>query len=147
MSSCLSKPLRLRNGEIALVDADEFDRVSQYEWRRSSLGYAQRYLGNQRYQYLHRFILGEPSTEQQRRVIDHVNGDRLDNRKANLRIVDKATNSFNAGTSKRNTSGVRGVSRSGRLWRARIRRNGVNVELGAFADRNRAIAARRAAEA
>jgi hypothetical protein len=55
---------------------------------------------------LHRFIMGSPEG----RIVDHKNGNRLDNRKRNLRICGIGENNFNLGKSRRNTSGYKGVS-------------------------------------
>jgi len=81
--------------------------------------------------------------------IDHINGDRADNRLANLRL---ATRTMNNGNSKRrtdNTSGHKGVywnAQRGK-WQAKIRRKGVEKHLGLFDDKAAAAAAyRRAAE-
>lgn len=66
--------------------------------------------------------------------IDHINGDRADNRISNLRICDNAQNNWNKGVSKANSSGFKGAfldKRDGR-WAARIRVRDVIVTLGRF---------------
>lgn len=81
--------------------------------------------------------------------IDHENGDRLDNRIANLRAVPKAENAKNKRMSSRNASGVTGVrlfKRTGR-WAADIQSDGVRKHLGYFENISDAIAARKEAEA
>lgn len=143
MSSSTSRAITLRDGEMAVVDAEDFDRISQYQWRLCCLGYVVRYIGHQSYQYLHRFILREPATRGQRVVIDHINRDRRDNRKSNLRRVSKSENSLNGGLSKRNKSSRRGISRCGQMWRARVRIEGVNYELGRFSTIAAAAVARK----
>jgi hypothetical protein len=81
--------------------------------------------------------------------IDHINGDRADNRIANLRVVDFVGNARNRKAGKNNSSGVIGVGWSSRhrKWRASIRHHGELIYLGAFASKDDAIAARRDAEA
>lgn len=81
--------------------------------------------------------------------IDHINGDKSDNRLSNLRVVDRVTNSQNQARSARNTSGVTGVHRLRRsgLWLASIRVDGRSVRLGQFADFSEAVSARKRAEA
>lgn len=83
--------------------------------------------------------------------IDHINGDRTDNRIANLRLVSELENARNAKIRKDNTTGVSGVlfRHDGRAkpWTAQIRSNGKHVGLGSFRTREEAVNARRNAEA
>lgn len=74
-------------------------------------------------------------------VIDHVNGDTLNNRIENLRIATKSQNSFNA-KPRKNTAGVKGVSKSGKLWVARIMINGRSINLGTHQTKGLAAVAR-----
>lgn len=80
--------------------------------------------------------------------VDHVNGDRGDNRWVNLVEADAFSNSRNQGIRKDNTSGVRGVtySRNSDKWVARISHLGSRISLGYFPDKVDAIRARRLAE-
>jgi len=64
--------------------------------------------------------------------IDHINGDRKDNRIENLRACTKRQNSGNAKLSVRNSTGYRGVSKSGNGFRALICRRGKLQHLGVF---------------
>jgi hypothetical protein len=79
--------------------------------------------------------------------IDHINGDRSDNRIGNLRSVTLEQNSRNCKRSALNTSGVCGVSwcKMQNTWRAYIRVNGKRKHLGRFVKIEDAIAARKAA--
>lgn len=81
--------------------------------------------------------------------IDHINGDRADNRLVNLRSVSHAENMKNRWQSKRNTSGVTGVHwlAKNRKWAATIGTEGQLVYLGCFTDIADAVTARKAAEA
>lgn len=80
--------------------------------------------------------------------VDHVNGDRSDNREVNLRAVTRAENSRNAAKPARNTSGRVGVSydRQRGKWAAFITVNYRKLSLGRYADRADAVAAREDAE-
>jgi hypothetical protein len=82
------------------------------------------------------------------RYIDHINGDRSDNRIENLRSVTNAENHKNQGLRAINTSGVVGVSWLTRRqrWQARIMVDGLQVNLGHFRDFADATRARLAAE-
>jgi len=52
--------------------------------------------------------------------IDHINRNKLDNRRSNLRIVTTSQNVVNCPPRKNNTSGYRGVSKKGNMWIAQI---------------------------
>lgn len=80
--------------------------------------------------------------------IDHVNGDKLDNRLENLRQVDRSGNAKNQKLSTRNRSGRVGVSWVARRskWAAQIRSNGIQYNLGTFETFEEAVAVRAAAE-
>ena len=81
---------------------------------------------------MHRKILSAPTGMK----VDHVNGDGLDNRRANIRLATSAQNAHNQKMSSANRSGVKGVSwnkRAGK-WIARVMKDGVHVYLGLFDD-------------
>jgi hypothetical protein len=81
--------------------------------------------------------------------VDHITGDKLDNRLSNLRAVSHRDNGRNMKRSSRNTSGVTGVAWNGarRKWCARIFVDGCTIYLGLFWSFDEAVAVRRAAEA
>lgn len=81
-------------------------------------------------------------------MLDHINGDKADNRIANLRIVDDVENGRNYPKSRRNKSGQTGVrwNKTKGKWRARITVEGRVIELGDFVVFDDAVSARKAAE-
>ena len=83
-----------------------------------------------------------------RKTIDHVNGDRSDNRVVNLRSVAHQENHRNRAIPKSNTSGVMGVywGKRDRKWYAQIKINGKKKHLGSFSCKKKAIQARKKAE-
>lgn len=112
-------PLRNRLGEVVahtLVDADHA-HLAERSWHISK-GYAE----TGRNQRLHRLLLG--LRKHDGRDCDHINGDRLDNRLANLRIVTRAQNGQNKGTTSK--SGYRNVYWNGKrgYWYAQIKVKG-----------------------
>jgi hypothetical protein len=70
---------------------------------------------------------GELATDVQ---VDHINGNRADNRLSNLRIATHAENCRNSKPRKHNKSGIKGVRRMGSKWAARIRVNSKEIWLG-----------------
>jgi len=81
-------------------------------------------------------------------TIDHINGDKLDNRIENLRCVSSIENARNAALGANNTSGVVGVHlhKDTGKWTAQIRANDKTIALGLFKKKGDAIIARKAAE-
>lgn len=105
----------------SLVDDGDFDRLSQYNYSISHYGYAVRFSGRQTI-FLHQDVLGKAPLGL---TINHINGNKLDNQKGNLRFCDRTINNQNKPTT--NPLGFRGVQklRSGR-FQAKIK----NHDLG-----------------
>jgi hypothetical protein len=80
--------------------------------------------------------------------VDHINGDRTDNRWSNLRPVTRQENTKNRGLASNNKSGASGVTwfEQTKQWRARITFDGVRVSLGLFDTLEEAILVRKSAE-
>lgn len=78
----------------------------------------------------HRELLGAGDND----LVDHVNGNTLDNRRANLRICNRSQNASNSATPIRNTSGFKGVTFNKRekKWKSAIRSNGRCFYVGSF---------------
>lgn len=126
------KTITLTNGQVVKVDDDDYEKYGDLTWRQCN-GYASRELwknNKRRRVYLHRLILGEPSGME----VDHANGDKLDNRKVNLRIATKTENRRNIGMRSNNTSGYKGVfwHKRARQWRAGICVDSKALDLGSF---------------
>lgn len=79
---------------------------------------------------------------------DHINGNRLDNRKVNIRYVTKQQNNHNHGKSKKNTSGYPGIrwEEDRGKWLARIKFNDRTINLGRYSRIEDAVHARKEAE-
>ncbi|WP_143004434.1 HNH endonuclease [Halomonas shengliensis] len=79
-------------------------------------------------EFFHRVVAGAGPSEQ----VDHINGDKLDNRRENLRICSHADNMKNRKTHRNNGSGFKGVYPDRNKWRAKITVNGKVHRLGTF---------------
>jgi hypothetical protein len=123
-----------KSGEFAIVNGDDYGKLMSYKWYLSgSSGNTHRYARSQdrkgeRSYFMHRVILPPPPGM----VIDHINGNTLDNRKENLRICTTAQNCANRHLHRTNKTGFRGVSSQGRHYRATVRKNWKTVYRGVF---------------
>lgn len=112
----------LTKGKYAIVDEDDYDRVmaaGPWNYLVSGGGGRRPYAVGPGLVRLHRFVLGVDKGD--RRQVDHINGDTLDNRKSNLRVATPKENAANRGRTRRNRSGYKGVrlTPNGR-WRAEV---------------------------
>lgn len=120
----------LGKGKFALVDDEDYERVNKLNWSFSSRQYAQSKL-NKKTISMHRFVFC-PLKDQR---LDHKNGDKLDNRKENLRVADMYENARNRGKNKGIYSSIyKGVCWSIRdkRWRAQIKIKSKKIGLGNF---------------
>lgn len=128
----------------ALVDKQDVQIVKQHKWRRSCKGYAitaSKKSGKDTTIFMHNFLF--PVTV----MTDHVNRNKLDNRRVNLRECTNSENQMNILLRKDTSSGVMGVNRSNSgKWVSRIQYNKKRLVLGYFDDFNEAVKVRREAE-
>ncbi len=93
--------------DFTTVDNEDFEYLSQFRWR-NIFGYAVKSKTKSMPGIrMHRILVKCPNGK----VVDHINGDRLDNRKSNLRIGTQSQNSMNKQAPKNNTSGYKGVTK------------------------------------
>lgn len=128
------KAIELTQGKYAVIDDEDFERVSGHKWRfdgRYAVTHYQESTKSPRKNLrLHRFILMVKRGES----IDHINNDPLDNRRENLRICSHAENNWNKGLTVLNTSGFKGVyfHKASKKYMARIKVYGKTHYLGIF---------------
>lgn len=137
--------IALTQNKRTIIDNKDFKKVSKYKWcyKISKIlkdgreyGVAVHGFWNSKRQQnkiikLHRFILGltDPKI-----IVDHINGNTLDNRKSNLRIVDGTLNNMN----RRGVKGCQWDRRTGQ-WRAELGFYGKRIWLGRFNRKEDAI--------
>jgi hypothetical protein len=124
-----------------IVDNLFYNEFIKYNWYFTS-GYASRSEWNPKTKkgktiYMHRLVADTPEGKQ----TDHINRNKLDNRKKNLRICTNKQNSGNIALSKHNTSGAKGVNFHHKRWRAFISDKNKHVHLGYFSTKELAIKA------
>lgn len=127
----------LTKGYECVIDTASLPLVGNWNW--SVYGKRNIYAGRGVWvdgkcspQFMHRELMGNPDGFQ----VDHINGDTLDNRISNLRLVTGAENAINRKKNKNNSSGHKGVSWNKRLtkWQAQIRFDGERIHLGFYHD-------------
>lgn len=108
------------------IDIDDFKLYSDYKFY-TSTGYVA-IVPETRALHLHRLIVDFE-------IVDHINRNKLDNRKANLRSATHGQNRTNSGPQKRNRSGYKGVyPRGNGSYRVRLMSNGKIVHIGVYKD-------------
>lgn len=140
----MTKSIPLTQGKFALVDNEDFEKVNKYKWCFQTRGYAYRHAPAEFYSrgcvlYMHRIIMNAPDGIE----VDHINGDKLDNRRENLRFANRSQNSRNTPKRKNGTSGFKGVTFVKRLskWKAQIEIDNRGKYLGVFLDKEDAARA------
>lgn len=121
----------LTQGKVAIIDEEDYLLISQYKWHASRGGWGGVCaISGKEGIRMHRLIMNAPSSL----MVDHVNGDALDNRRANLRLANAVQNQRNKRLGKNNKSGYKGVfwDAGRKRWRASITYHGANIRLGRF---------------
>lgn len=119
--------------EIFYFDLEDYEKIKPYSWY-SKRGYILAIVEG-KHTLMHRFILNAS------KLVDHINHNKYDNRKSNLRECTPSQNSMNR-------SGVSGITfhKSAKKWRAYIDANHNHIDLGLFKTKQEAIEARKQAE-
>ena len=125
------KKIPLSNGKYAIIDEEDFDKVNKYKWSETKPGhrrttYARTNIkegGKYRTERMHRLVLGLRPYDG--KIVDHINGNGLDNRKSNLRITTPSENAINVKTRRDNTTGYKGVHyrKERGTWQVEIRKD------------------------
>ena len=131
--------IQLTCGYAAIIDGVDADLATR-KWHAQRAGiksddhYAAARPKGKGVAFLHRLILariiGRPLAPGE--ITDHIDGNKLNNRRANLRLATFAENTRNRALNKNNTSGYKGVKKSGDRWMARIKFNKQQIYLGTF---------------
>jgi hypothetical protein len=144
----MKKIYLVTKGKIAIVDDEDFDFLNQWKWYCNVGGYVMRHEKQKNYKrntiWMHRLINNTPEGFD----TDHINRNKLDNRKNNLRSLLHGKNLMNMGSRKNNISGKIGVGwhAMGKKWRAYISLNGKYLHLGDYKYKKDAIVARKKGE-
>jgi len=118
----------LCNDRTVLLDFDDFPIIHRYQWSVGTHGYATTGSGIGQL-LMHRLLMNANADV----VVDHINRDKLDNRRCNLRVCSPHENCFNRAAQCNNKRGYRGVcSNITGKWIAQIVHNGHPTYLGSY---------------
>lgn len=136
------KVVILTNGLLCWVSDQDFERVSQFRWRgkKNSRGFGFHAIRTTDRMPMSRFILQAPKEL----MVDHEDGNTLNNTRRNLRLATNAQNQHNQRKLRKdNTSGFKGVtwSRKMRMWNSQIYVNTKRKHLGYFLNKKTAALA------
>ena len=149
----MTNKIPLTRGMFAIIDAEDFEKVSSHKWY-AYKGYSKFYAGKSQWQpgkkrqkllCMHNFIFGEIPKGM---MIDHINGDGLDNRKCNLRIATRSQNRGNARKTvqifgRPTSSKYKGVcwDKNNKKWQVQMKINNKSRHIGQFSDEKEAAKA------
>jgi hypothetical protein len=127
------KRIPLTRGYETIVDDEDFHELSKHKWRalgKKKWTYATRSEGNN-FVYMHWIIIGTHQKNPHVRL-DHINGNTLDNRRCNLRIVNASQHSSNSAKKSNSKNQYKGVKRHHNKWQAGLRHGGQYIYAGSF---------------
>lgn len=119
------KLIPLPSGHLVMVDNEDFDRVKNINWRGASTN--GKYADNPVYGRMSRYLINCSEGM----VVDHINGNPLDNRRSNLRICTQQQNLLNKSSSN-GSSKYKGVRYNNCSWSARLIYKGLEYNLGKY---------------
>lgn len=120
------KEISLTRGKVSIVDDEDFEYLNQWKWNYTG-HYASRSVKG-KVILMHRQIMNFPNKKE----IDHINHNRLDNRKENLRECSSEENGRNKSKRSGTYSKFLGVTKSRKKWMAQIEKDGKSTYLGVF---------------
>ena len=125
------KEIILSKGAVAIVDDEDYEYLNDISWHLSSTGYAHTTVSRRHFS-MHKMIMRADRIQ----LVDHINGDPLDNRKVNLRLATHTENMCNRKMDKRNKSGYRGVcwNKKDKKFKVTIQHNNCQIHLGMYSD-------------
>lgn len=129
----MSREIMLSKGMVAIVDDNDFIELSKYKWYCAASGYAFRSewsKGKKKEISMHRQLMNFPYPL----VVDHINQNRLDNRRCNLRVIPRYLNSANSNKQRKTYSKYKGIHKykANGKWQAYIQVQNNTYHLGYF---------------
>ena len=114
------------SNEVTLVDEDTYNTYKDVKFCLTPKGYVRTTRKINR-KFIHVLIASSGTLH-----VDHINGNKLDNRRCNLRLCTNQQNLCNRGKTKLNTSGYKGVSNHQGKWRCAVWLNGKSTRISGY---------------
>lgn len=111
---------------FTIIDEEDLEKIQNHSWYLNR-GYVEAKIKGKTVS-LHRYLTNPPPNL----VVDHLNGNKLDNRRENLQITTRQGNSWNRQRNKNNSTGFRGVSKLNTSFYAQMKLDGKNYYLGRY---------------
>lgn len=131
--------LALTKGRVAIIDDEDFNFLSNFNWYFLSNGYAasSSKINSKNFSLMHRVIMDHHGVNLKNSFVDHINRNGLDNRKINLRKADDSQNQGNQIINKHNHSGFKGIylDKARNKYAVQICVNRKKIFLGRFKDK------------
>lgn len=131
-----------KSEEKVICDLEDWEYLKEYYWNLNTNGYVTAVTSGRKRAMMHKLIMPDNTYE----VVDHINRNKLDNRKGNLRYTTYSVNAQNRSLTPNNKNGCFGVRKSKNRWQAIITSYGKKIFIGSFKTKEEAIAARKEAE-
>lgn len=130
--------VKLNDESYMICDIEDWERLKNHHWHLNAVGYASSGTSDKA------LLFHKEVTRTKKEIIDHINRNKLDNRKINLRIADKRINTINRDLQPNNTTGYKGVycDRRYGTWNARVTVLEKTIHLGTYKTKEEAIKAR-----
>jgi hypothetical protein len=138
--------IKLTRGKYAIVDPEDFERFNRYKWHCSQSNYAVRAAtiktekGRKQVElFMHKVVCPPP----QGLIVDHINRNRLDNRRANLRPATWTQNAWNRSKRSRQKTRYKGIryQKDTKRWQVRLMIEGRRISFGCYNDEKEAAKA------
>lgn len=143
------KQIVLSDGSLTTVDDEDYFWLAGWRWTKGKYAYRAQTKAEQREELrqlvlMHRVIAARAGYDIADLEIDHIDRDKLNNQRLNLRPVTRSQNQHNVGVRDDSTSRVTGVNwhHVTKKWAARIQVRGTRTHLGLFDTLDQAVAAR-----
>jgi hypothetical protein len=122
----------VKRKRLVMVDDEDFNYLDALNWQVDNQNVVSTHTKINGERLIHRIILKPPKGVE----IDHIDGNRLNNQKSNLRFATSSQNKINRGARKDNKSGYKGVSwhKQRKCWTVRLTINGKYKHLGLYKD-------------